>query len=83
MSSAKRWKSVFGPGVEAAVDDVGEVALERATRLALRLPFRDLALEEGSCSWVDASLGDGDAVQAGVDLAVAATMEAVAAGARA
>ena len=28
MSSAQRWQGVLGPGVEAVVDDVGEVAFE-------------------------------------------------------
>ena len=79
MSS--RWReSLFGPGVEAPVDDVGEVALEGSASLAFRLSLGHLALEEGARSRVDAGLGDGDSVEAGVDLPVAAAVETMAAG---
>jgi hypothetical protein len=33
------------------------------------------ALEVGLCGWVDAGLGDGDAVEGAVELAVAAAVE--------
>src|SRR5262245_31742366 len=78
MSSVECWRR-FGPRVEAAVDDVGEVALERAACLAWRLPFGDFAGEVGAGRWVVAGLDDGDAVEGGVELAVAAAVEAVAA----
>ena len=74
------WKRLFGPRVETSVDDVGEVALEGTASFSLRLSFGDLALQEDARSRVDAGLGDRDAVEAGVDLAVAAAVEAVAAG---
>ena len=69
----------MGPGVEAAVDDVGEVAFEGASCFAGRLAFGDLAGEVGACWRVVAGLDDGDAVEGGVELAVAAAVEAVAA----
>jgi hypothetical protein len=40
--------------------------------------FGLFAFEVGACGWVDAALGDGDAVQGAVELAVAAAVEAVA-----
>src|SRR6266508_6811040 len=78
MSSVEPWRG-FGPGVEAAVDDVGEVSFERASSFALCLPFGDLAGEVGAGWWVVASLDDGDPVEGGVELAVAAAVEPVAA----
>jgi hypothetical protein len=48
--------------VQAAVDDVGEVALERAAGFAGGLAFGSLACEEGLGVGVDAGLDDGDAV---------------------
>src|SRR6266508_4452560 len=78
MSSVERWRG-FGPGVEAAVDDVGEVSFQRASSFAWCLPFGDLAGEVGAGWWVVASLDDGDAVEGGVELAVAAAVEPVAA----
>lgn len=48
---------MFGPGVETPVDDVGEVTLEGATCLSLRLSLDHLALEEGARSRVDAGRG--------------------------
>jgi hypothetical protein len=58
--------------VEAVVDDVGEVAFEGAAGFARCFAFADLAGEVGAGAGVDAGLGDGDAVQGGVDLAVSA-----------
>ena len=54
-----------------------------AACFSFRFPFGDLAGKEGARVGVDAGLRDGDAVEAGVDLAVAAAVEAVAAGGRA
>jgi len=78
MSSVERW-GCFGPGVEAAVDDVGEVSFQRAPRFPWCFAFGDLAGEVGAGWWVVAGLDDGDAVEGGVELAVAAAVEAVAA----
>ena len=69
-----------GPGEEAAVDDVGEVAFEGAAGFAWGLAFADLAGEEGLGVGVVALLDDRDAVERGVELAVAAAVKAVAAG---
>src|SRR5262245_14982320 len=80
MSSVEGWRA-FGPGVEAAVDDVGEVSFERSPCFAWCLAFCDLAGEEGASWRVVAGLDDCDAVEGGVELAVAAAVEAVAAGA--
>src|SRR5918994_994634 len=70
----------LGPGVEAAVDDVGEVAFEGATGFAWGLAFADLAGQEGLGVGVVALLDDRDAVERGVELAVAAAVQAVASG---
>jgi hypothetical protein len=63
--------------VEAAVDDVGEVALECAAGFAGGLALGSLAGEEGLGVGVDAGLDDSDSVQGGVELAVAAAVQAV------
>jgi hypothetical protein len=78
MSSVERW-CCLGPGVEAPVDDVGEVAFEGSAGFARCFPLGDLAGEVGARGWVVAGLHDGDAVEGGVELAVAAAVEAVAA----
>src|SRR6266536_6223906 len=80
MSSRLGWEGVFGPGEEAVVDDVGEVAFEGAAVFARCRGFGDLAGEVGAGAGVDAGLGKGDAVEGGVDLAVAAAVEAVTTG---
>ena len=78
MSSVECWCG-FCPGVEASVDDVGEVAFERAACFARGLAFGDLAGEVGAGWWVVAGLDDRDAVEGGVELAVAAAVESVSA----
>jgi len=77
MSSYSRCERVFGPGVEAAVDDVGEVALERASGFARCLAPGDFAVEERPCAWVDAGLDDRDSVQGRVELPVTPAVETV------
>src|SRR5438552_19061673 len=47
MSSRYRWEGLLSPGVEAVVDDVGEVAFECAAGFAWCFAFGDLALEVG------------------------------------
>ena len=74
-----RW-GVVGPGVELAVEDVGEVAFERASGFAGGLAFGHLVGEEGFGGGLVSLLDDGDAVERGVELSVAAAVEAVAAG---
>src|SRR5213592_1993708 len=69
-----------GPGVQASVDDVGEVAFEGAAGFAWGLALADLAFEEGFGVGVVALLDDRDAVERGVELAVAAAVQSVAAG---
>jgi hypothetical protein len=54
------------------------VALERAAGFAWRLAFGDLALQEGLGVGVVSLLDDGDAVERGVELSVAAAVQAVA-----
>src|SRR5262245_43505346 len=78
MSSVECWGG-FGPGVEAAVDEVCEVAFEGAAGFAWCFAFGDLAGEIGARGWVVAGLDDRDAVERSVELAVAAAVEAVAA----
>src|SRR5215210_7273590 len=66
-----------GPGDEVAVEDVGEVALEGAASFSWCLAFADLAFEERLGLGVVALLNDGDAVERGVELAVAAAVQAM------
>jgi len=69
---------VVGPRGEAAVEDVGEVALEGAAGFSGGLAFSDLSAQVGLCLGVVSLLDDGDAVERGVELSVAAAVEAVA-----
>src|ERR1700754_3332605 len=69
---------VLGPGVEASVDDVGEVSFECAAGFAWGLALADLAGEVGLGLGVVALLDDRDAVERGVELAVAAAVQPVA-----
>jgi hypothetical protein len=69
-----------GPAVKASVDGVGEVAFEGASGFSGGLAFGGLAGQKGSGLGVVSLLDDGDAVERGVELAVAAAVEAVAAG---
>ena len=63
---------------EGGVDGSGELSFEAADRFAAALAFGLLAFQIGPCGWVDAALGDRDAVEGAVELAVAAAVEAVA-----
>src|SRR5919204_5499361 len=65
-----------GPGDEAAVDGVGEVALEGSSGFSGGFSFGDLAREVGLGGGVVALLDDGDAVERGVELAVASAVQA-------
>ena len=61
---------------QGAVDDVGESAAEEAQRFGLGVALSE-AFGDVVASWgPGAGLGEGDAVQRGVDLAVAAAVEA-------
>jgi hypothetical protein len=62
-------------------DSAREVAFEAAQRFASALAFGLFAGEVGGGLGVDAGLGDCDAVQGAVDLAVAAAVQAVPVGA--
>jgi hypothetical protein len=62
-------------------DAAGEVTLEAADRFAGGLALGLLAGEVGGGPGVEAALGDREAVQRAVELAVAAAVEAVAVGA--
>jgi hypothetical protein len=68
----------FGGGFEGVVDHAGEGAFEAADGVAAAFPFGLFAFEVGACGGVVAGLCDGDAVEGGVELAVAAGVEAVA-----
>ena len=59
-------------------DGADEESFEAAEGFAAALALGLLALEVGAGGWVDAALGDGDAVEGAVELAVAAAVEAVA-----
>ena len=54
------------------------MSFEAAEGFAAALAFGLFAFEIGARWWVDAALGDCDAVQGAVELAVAAAVEAVA-----
>ena len=54
------------------------MSFEAADCFASALALALLSLEVGPCGWMDAALGDCDAVQGAVELTVAAAIEAVA-----
>jgi hypothetical protein len=56
------------------------VAFEAADGVAVGLAFCAFAFDVGAGFWVAAGAGNGDAVDGGVDLSVAAAVEAVAVG---
>src|SRR4051794_21408782 len=68
-------------GVQESPDAAGEVAFEAAQRLAAALAFGLLAGEVVGGLGVESALGDGEAVERAVELAVAAFVEAVSDGA--
>src|SRR3954467_15799954 len=70
-----------GVGLEEVPDAAGEVALEAADGFAAGLAFGLAAGEVGGGVRIEAALGDGQAVERAVELAVAAMVEAVALGA--
>src|SRR3954466_5332261 len=71
----------LGVGLEEVPEAAGEVALEAADGFAAGLAFGVAAGEVGGALRVQAALGDGEAVQRAVELAVAAVVEAMALGA--
>src|SRR4051794_21852315 len=71
----------LGVGLEEVPDSAGEVALEAADGFAAGLAFGLAAGQVGGGLGIEAALGDGEAVQRAVELAVAAVVEAVALGA--
>jgi hypothetical protein len=84
MSRNLMAKAVFSDrlgGAQELPDAAGEVALEAADRLAVGLAFRGLAVDVGAALRVAAGASDRDAMDRGVDLAVAAAIETVAVGA--
>src|SRR3954447_20182585 len=70
-----------GVGLEEVPDAAGEGGLEAADGFAARLAFGLAAGEVGGSLRIQAALGDGQAVERAVELAVAAVVEAVALGA--
>jgi hypothetical protein len=70
-----------GGGLEQSPDAASEVALQTAQRFAAGLAVGLLAREVCGGLRVEAALGDREAVQRAVELAVAAAVEAVAVGA--
>ena len=56
----------------------GEESFEAADRFAAALAFGSLAVEVSACGVVIAGLGDRDAVERGVELAVAGAIQSVA-----
>ena len=54
------------------------MSFEAAECFSAAFSFGLFAFEVGACGWVDACLGDRDAVEGAVELAVAAAVEAVA-----
>ena len=66
-----------GARFERVEDDADEQSFEAADGFAAALAFGAFAFEVGASGGVGASLGDRDAVERGVELAVAAAVEAV------
>jgi hypothetical protein len=66
--------------LEQVPDAAGEVAFEAADRFARALAFGSLAVQVGARLGMAAGTGDGDAMDRRVDLAVAAAVQAMAAG---
>jgi hypothetical protein len=60
-------------------DGADEEALEGADRLALALALTDAAGEVGPRCWIVPGLGEGDAVDDGIEPTIAAAIETVAA----
>ena len=67
-------------GLEQVPDAAGEVALEAADRLGRALAFGLLAVEVVAGLGVATGAGNGDSVDGGGELAVAAAVQAVAVG---
>jgi hypothetical protein len=65
---------------QCAVDDVGESAAQQAERFGFGVALSDAFSDVVAALGPGAGLGEGDAVQRGVDLAVAAAVEAEAGG---
>jgi hypothetical protein len=59
------------------VDGAGELSFEAAEGFAAALALALFALQVGAGRWMHAGLGDRDAVQGAVELAVAAAVEPV------
>jgi hypothetical protein len=68
---------VLGVGSEGSVDDVGESAFERPEGLGGGIAAGDASIAERLGVGVVSELGDGDAVDGGVELAVACARETV------
>ena len=83
VSAGKHSLSAGLGGVERPPYGARQVAFQAAQRLALGLALGAFAGEEGARRLMGAHLRDRDAVQGGVQLAVAATVQAVAIGAAA
>src|SRR5262245_31573929 len=73
----KAWGFV---GDQGAVDDIGEAPAKETQGLGLGVALLDALGDVFAAGVVGAGLGDGDPVQRGVDLAVAAAVEADACG---
>ncbi len=69
----------MGVGDEGAVDDVGEASFEDAECFEAAVAVGASAGDQGSRAGVVVGLGERDAVEGGVELAVAAAAEPVAA----
>src|SRR5690242_3873974 len=76
--SASAGAGVFGVGLEEFPEGGGDLAFEAAERFFGGFAFGEFALVVVAGGWMPADLGDRDAVQDGVELAVAAAVQAVA-----
>ena len=77
MSSSVLEGGLLGVGEEGSVDDVGEFSFEQSEGFSSCGSGFDSSSDEGLSVGMDTELGDGDPVDCGVGLSVAAPVEPV------
>ena len=77
MSSGVSELGWLGVGEQVSVDDVGEFAFEESDGFSFGGAGFEASFDEGLRLGVDTHLGDRDAVESGVGLPIAASVEPV------